>query len=333
MSTLAARPVVLALLLSAGAAGSGCAEPVSNDIFASDRVFLEALPSKERHAVDVEEDGKTLPPADTLPADAPFMLALTVGIAEDSNESVFEVLEYVDAIRTLPPTSRETNHRTWGPHQHAENLWLKVDMSREGRSIYDWSFSVALSEDGTFVPFLYGSHFAGDSVARGDGAFVWDWGALAEELGVFTAGEWTVDYDNRVGKELLVEFNGVRGDAGGEAVDGAYWYWSDGVAGDFEARFPLEITDDDDESTAPLREQLQLRTRWLAGEGGRSDGSSWDGDWGDTVLDVTECWSAENRTVYLAYESGWVLDEGDPSLCVFGDVAEVEHLPGEGPPD
>ncbi len=109
---------------------------------------------------------------------------------------------------------------------------------------------------------------------------------------------------------------------------------TDKIAGDFETRFPAEFQDDDDDPDTPSElELLQARTRWIVDGTGRSDATTWDGDWGEVVVDVSQCWSADFDTTYSFYDAGWPVDEGDLTLCPHPDFAEVERLPGEGPPD
>ncbi len=310
---------------------SACADPVSNEIFASDRAFLEALPSKDRHEVDLTTDpggdNQGLPAYDNLPLDAPDLLIWSVATAQSFNLMVDDLLLIVDTVRMLAPTERTNDRRTWGPFPHPSHpeFSISMTMTREGRGAYDWSFGIGETGSDVHTTFFYGSHFAGDSVAEGDGAFVWDYDALASVVDTVWTGALIVDYDHRVAKELLVDLDAVRSSAEDDTVDGQYWYWFDGTAGDFEFRTAIDVF----EGEEPLDELLEVRSRWTAGEPGRGDGV-WSGGNLETELGLevtaTQCWDAVGSATY-EFDTLTGAGTGDVSACPFDDFATVTHIP------
>jgi len=318
-------------LLTLGSTLSACADPVSNEIFASDRIFLDALPSKERHEVDLstdpEDDNQGLPAASSLPPDAPDLLIWSAVTAQSFNVLVDELLLIVDVVQALPPSERSADRRMWGPFPHPEHPEFEITMvmTREGRGTYDWTFGIGETGSGDQTSFFFGNHFAGDSVAAGDGAFVWDYDALASVVETDWSGAYVVDYDHRVAKELLVDVDEIRDAAGGDIVDGQYWYWFDGEAGDFELRTTIDAF----EGAETLDESLEIRSRWMAGEAGRSDGILSGGNLeADLDLDMTltQCWDFTGSASYET-QSLTGSETGDATACPFDDFATVSHIP------
>jgi len=100
----------------------------------------------------------------------------------------------------------------------------------------------------------------------------------------------------------------------------------DGDARDFEFRSAADWLGDDG-----LDEEGEIRTRWIPGEGGRSDawvsGGTLD-DLGVESIQVTQCWNSRGKLVYQADSLGYTQDGGDVADCVYTDVGELEHIQG-----
>jgi hypothetical protein len=148
------RSASSALLLFACACGT-----LSNE----DVAFLEALPQKEalHVAVPAGSSGQTLCAIGT----ADFWInAKTSG--DKINKGVDGILTLVDAIRVAPPTTRDTDQRTWGPFPDGNHAGvdIEVTMFREldaNGLPWRWIFTIsARRAPGSFLPILEGEFFS-----------------------------------------------------------------------------------------------------------------------------------------------------------------------------
>jgi hypothetical protein len=127
-----------------------------------DVAFLEALPQKGmvHVAVPAGSTGQNL--CAIGPADY-WIKAKTTG--NSINQGVDNILTLVDTIRVVPPTSRDTDQRTWGPFPDGNHagVVIEVTMFREidANGIpWRWIFTIsARRPPGAFLPVLEGEFF------------------------------------------------------------------------------------------------------------------------------------------------------------------------------
>lgn len=290
---------------------AACGSPVSNVLFEEDAEFLAALPSAEHHVVGVAGDD-TL--AKALGADSPYLLLLTAQVAGDGNRWIYRILWTVDAIRALRPAGRTETTRTWGPFEWENDAEAVARMERIGGGRYDWE-AVGLM-DGEETRVLWGTHYAGETVSRGDGVFAWDVAAQARVQGTDDVGRVDVDYDNRDGVDQIVTYAGV-GDGTAAPVDATYAFRERDADGDFQFRM-RDLTFEGID--APVT--LEIRTRWLDRGRGRADAvATWDGP--GSPVEWTQCWDDVGAAIY---NHGVAADEGDAADCAFADFARVDRL-------
>lgn len=276
-------------------ATAGCGN-VTNAVFAEDADYVAALPS----------DGHTtlsdIPGAGA--ADPGDLLAAALAGHAELDAALDAAVGAADVIRSAAPTSRTEEGRIWGPYDWSD-ADLEAASQRTGGTRYDWGFDV----DGE--GFATGTHYAGLTVASGDGAYGWDQGVLAD-AGVGTGtGRITVTYDNRDGVDLLVAEDDWSFDGATAPRDATLAFHLETGAGDLQLRAALPLGDD--AAGAPLR------VRWIEGVGGRADAViSVEGE-SDTW---TECWDAEGALTYQVDAAGLVApvaaDAGDGVCAVHG---------------
>ena len=168
------------------------------------------------------------------------------------------MLGATNTTRSGPPASRDENARTWGAYDW-ENVDLTAAMQLTGGTRYDWSLTANAS------PFASGSHYAGKTVATGDGTFRWDETARSEENGGTAAGQLEVAYDSREGADLLIREERWTPDPAVLDPTEATFAWSVSIAlGDFQFRSSLALPN------AEVVDAL-VHTRWIENVGGRSD--------------------------------------------------------------
>jgi len=288
---------------------------VSNSVFEEDAAFVAALPTEEHHTMDVPGSGLT---AKAELGETPELLAVSISVATDVNSAIFDILGTVDEVRALPPSHRTANSRGWGPYLH-DGVDVTATIERSGAGRFDWVFAGERAEEA--APVVWGTHYAGQTVAEGDGEFTWDHAAWGRLWGQDTAGELVVDYDNRDGVDLLVQLAGVR--TGGTIPwDASYAYRFVDEAGDFQYLTTYDLPDDGSNDPAAVR----VRTRWLPTVGGRSDAVLTGGGLADRTMSWTQCWGVDLTLSYQHDSLGVTEDLGDPASCAWGDFAEVDRL-------
>jgi len=127
-----------------------------------DIAFVEAIPRKEQLHVEVP-NGSTAQPLCSLGGADIYANAKATGLS--INSGVDNILSLVDSIRTVTPTTRDDDSRTWGPfpdQKHA-GVVIKVVMVREldqTLTPWRWIYSIAASRPpGGYLPILEGEFF------------------------------------------------------------------------------------------------------------------------------------------------------------------------------
>lgn len=298
-------PLLLLPLLA-----TGCGD-ISNAWLLEDAEFLDALPSEARHTVALDADtAKGL-------GDAPELLLASYQVAQSVNRPIFEVLGAIDDVRETRPTERTADGRRWGPYPLRSGVEVEVWVERTGGGRFDWG--VDAIADGDTFPYIAGTHYAGETVAEGDGQFTWTFDEVAVRAGDPARGTVEVDYDNREGVDLLVFIDGVT-DGTAAPVSADYAYRALDGEGDFQYVTPWDIDSD------RVFEDVSVRTRWMLGDGGRSDAVLSGGSFGAYVMRWSQCWDRGDGLVYQADDLGLVEALGAESDCRFPTFAEVDRL-------
>ncbi len=287
---------------------TGCGD-ISNEVFTQDADFAAAFPGDQTTTLSA--------PAGATTATPPDLLALSLTVGTSLNDTLATVLSAVDTVRAAPPASRDTTARAWGPY-----IWdgadLTAQMQLTGGTRYDWALAANSSA------FASGSHYAGDTVAAGDGSFAWDASAEAAQTGGLAAGRLDVTYDNRDGVDLLVVEQGLTADpATSPPSDGTYAYALTTGIGDFQYRATIPEPGSPDLAVA-----AEVHARWIDNVGGRAD--AWL-DGGDLVTeDVwTQCWDGTGTLLYASDTEGLVdvvTGDGGSAACAFHDLAPADRI-------
>lgn len=285
---------------------------ISNNPFAEDATFVEVFPTEERHTVAFERE---VEPA-TPPPEPPELLELSTSVSGECNRFIFALLAAVDSVRSLPPTTREADRRGWGPYDWKGGLQVSAWVKRSGSGAFDWAFE-GQSAGEEAEAFLTGSHFAGASVRQGDGSFVWQQSRVSRWTGETLSGILTVDYDNRAGIDLLVDIDDYSY-LGSEPADSRYRYVEKEGEGDWQYRTAATVGWADDPST------VEVRTRWIVGQGGRSDAKVVGAT--GREFNWSQCWNALNVLVYQYDDARLNPDVGTAAACLYVEAAAVDGI-------
>ena len=310
----------------------GCHDPISNRLFFEDAEFLDALPSAEDDRVrymatsspeDETGDTTTTEPGDVLeaPEGAPFLLLLTVGSVNAVNAMVDEFLGFVDAVREIPPSSRDEDSRTWGPWpvDNVSGYDARMVSSRRGVGEFTWSFEIAPQGTSAWAPFFSGVHVAGATIREGLGSFVFDGFAVDEiDDSPDTPFYLEVDYDHRDG--TYVTFTAwSKPSAAAESLIARYDYAIDldhaGVV-TFDTSSP-------DFAKGKEVEQLHVTTGWVPDVGGRGDAIVSGGNVEDYLIpsvSYTQCWLPDGTVLYMGDQYGIGPQVGKEEYCTVAPV-------------
>jgi hypothetical protein len=127
-----------------------------------DVAFLEAIPQKEQLRVQVPGNGAAQA-ACSLGDATIYESAKATG--DSINGGVSSLLTLVDAIRAVPPTTRDTDTRVWGPFPDGSHpgFEVKVQMVRqidETGTPWRWDYSInERPNGGDFLTVLEGNFF------------------------------------------------------------------------------------------------------------------------------------------------------------------------------
>jgi len=146
---------------------SACGNLSNEDI-----AFVEAMPRSQQLHVQVPS-GSTSQSLCSIGSADVYASAKATGLA--INSGVDDILTLVEQIRTVTPTTRDEDSRTWGPFpdQKHPGVLIKVVMVREldaTRTPWRWIFTISASgSPAGYLPILEGEFFgpqARDGIGR-----------------------------------------------------------------------------------------------------------------------------------------------------------------------
>ena len=127
-----------------------------------DVAFLEAIPQKEALQVQVPKNAASQP-ACSLGDATIYESAKSTG--DSINAGVSGLLSLVDAIRAMPPTTRDTDSRTWGPFPDGSHAGFEVEVQMQRQidetgTPWRWDYSILeRPKGGAFLTVLEGNFF------------------------------------------------------------------------------------------------------------------------------------------------------------------------------
>ncbi len=279
----------LILALAGAAAVSGCGTWSNEDI-----AFVEALPSSQALKV-------------ALPASAGQALCAPPGPSEvwgwakpagdGLNALVDVLLGFVDLVKSVTPTTRQLDARTWGPYDDSKHpgMEVRVTMARareaDGTPVYSYSFGARPKGTADYTSVLDGT-FRGESARAGRGEFTLHFDRL-RALGMDDhpdtdpTGDLAVRYD-KTGDPRTVGLDVTSAAGGLAAFDYGYAGYASGNGFFHYAFTNLQL------------QQFVVDAHFDASGAGRADVAL---VLGSTSLGFSECWDS----------AGCVTDVKDPS--------------------
>jgi hypothetical protein len=308
-------PALLCLL-------AACGGNFSNE----DLEYLNALPVREDLVSKLPDSnsrsgGGLAQRRDRLTVgEASALYADTQKASREFNSGLDGLLSLLESIRTVAPTTREPDRRTWGPFPDREQPGndVRFVMERSGDFFdYRLQFKPASAGDDAWWSFLEGSFRADAGIRKGEGElhlFIDD--AVAKGLNVGELRGLTqldVGYQTREPPtQVEMIFSALSTTASPEV---RYNYRE--LPGGFgEMRF---LVTDTDAVPGGALEDVQITSRWTPDKGGEGSFTILRGDL--QGASYRECWNAQGLVVYAkrSWELFGIGKASDcPDLTAFG---------------
>ena len=293
----------------AGVAGlavvAGCGTWSNEDI-----AFVEALPTSQALQVVLPASaGKAL----CAPPGPSQVWGWAKPAGDGLNALVDLMLGFVDLVKSMTPTTRKLDARTWGPFDDSKHpgMEVRVTMTRtrdaDGTPVYAYAFE-ARPKGGTYQTVLDGT-FRGESASRGRGEFALHFGTLRalgmdDNPAADPTGDLTAQYD-KTGDPRTVGLDVQTQTARLAAFDYGYAGYANGN-GFFHYVF-----------TNPQQQQYVVDAHFDAAGEGRADVT--------VVLSPTlslgysECWDGAGCVTNVDDKSvGAIFPDGISKLCMGG---------------
>ncbi|MFL5348665.1 MAG: hypothetical protein ACJ8AT_28045 [Hyalangium sp.] len=304
-------PALLCLL-------AACGGNFSNE----DLEYLNALPTREALASKLPGNGTSSGSGlaqrqDRLSVGDPSQLYQdTQKASTDFNNGLDGLLSLLENIRTVPPTTRELDRRTWGPYPDNNNPGnvVRFVMTRADEDFdYHLDFKPTAASEDAWWPFLEGSFKADAGIRKGEGdlhLFISD--AVAKGINVGDLKglkQLDVGYQNKTlpsRVQMIFSTPPTPPATTAPAVDYIYRELPGGFG---EMHFLLTGTD---WVPGGLKEDVEITSRWTPERGGVATFVIRAGDLAGASY--KECWDAQNQLTF-AKRSWELFGIGLASAC------------------
>jgi hypothetical protein len=250
----------------------------------------------------------------------------TIKLSTGFNTYVDSILDGIDGVRVIPPTSRTDDTRTWGPYNDSQHpgFEVEVEIERDGGSggeyEYDWQLRYRQT-GGQFFDICVGNFIPTETLKIGEGGFFID--ALSARE-IFDAGKaddpdhLTVTYiTDKSPKQVSMFFDKDAGvDAGSYSLG---YQYEQNDAGDTHATFIATGGD-------PNITTLEYDAKWNASGEGFMKASILAGNWADAGIRLEECWDSAQKVVYsnMIFDAGTGPDGGTPEVGLPGACVDIQ---------
>ena len=302
------RSLLFSVLLLAGCGGNW-----SN----ADLAFANALPRRDELKSRIPAGSTTQPLEGVgtrrdglVVGDPSGAFAATKKAATDFNGLLDLILGVVDQVRAVPPTSRTTDSRTWGPFADTNNPGreLEVVIVKKDDVNFEWRIE-SRPINGAFIQVVTGNFLATDTARKGRGSFVVhvkDFRDVVKvddnlkQLDQIDVGYITDMFPRRA--EML--FTVKPGSSLGVSSIGYTARTQADGSGAMRFVYTLPRTD---------VAELELTAVWAAAGEGKSVGTVTKGTY--SGFNVTECWGKAFAVVYYAESWPGGVTSGPASDC------------------
>lgn len=303
-------PSILLLALSA------CGGTWSN----RDLEFAAALPSRAELASTLPSNSSTSQPLRSgLNVGEPSQLYVdTKKASTDFNTLLDTFLGVLDAVRSVPPSTRADTVRVWGPYPAKDNpgyqFQVVIALVSEGPDTYAWGMQMRKIGDTTWIDVVRGAFQASaESVRKGMGQFEMPVKDFRDVLKV----------DDGLRQLDLIQIGYVKTDFP-HITSMAFQYAPGGTSGLSAAGYASKRAADGSGamgfsliSTDANVRRLDIISKWLADGAGFAIANVTEGNYRGS--NRVECWDAMFRLVYFKESWPGGTEGGRPADCVAVD--------------
>lgn len=323
-------------------ASVGCGDLTNEDL-----VFLAAIPQSEELAIKISDSART--PTSNVVQNAVVGETSTLfrtleSSADELNGNIDFILQFVDDLgRDVSPTRREDDRRIWGPYEADDNgIAIRLEIARDSsgdRPVYTFCLHGALRGQATGEPVCsverevtdgsngwravlygrYGPLNVQEGARSGSGTITLDFDAsravgLAENPE--DEGRVSFDYDFAaagVSKTLDVRLTNREV----ALVNKDYFVWNYRLSAEGDVVFSIEFDGNADDTDPEVLEFVSVDACWGLTGPGRASFSTQGGDLGDASTEGSECWNAQQVTVFERFKTvdGDVFSLGNEGSC------------------
>ena len=230
------------------------------------------------------------------------------------------ILGSVWIIVHYPPTTLQEDEAIWGPWTEALSpAEYRFRATETNTDTYDYALEArAKDSSDPWRPVWLGQGFGDDHPDHRSGWFELDFDAANEvdptRLNADEeSGKVRVMYDHRTYPTTIRAYMT-------DESSNAWFDISVTTNRDGGGRVDIDALDDIDDAKDTLKEDIAMRSRWLATGAGRADVTIANGDLPEgTVVEASECWSASFERVYWNDNIGIEAEQGEAASCAFAD--------------
>ncbi len=311
------RATSLVLALATVLAGTACGNWSNQDL-----VFLAALPdrtqlSSKLAGTQVASSSSGLQQA--LLGDVADGYTFSQDASKAFNGGLYATLDLLEHVRTVPPTTRHTDERIWGPFRDPASLthFVQVVIDRTGCSLgadgvrrcatYSYHLDLRQGQTGPWATYLSGTWQVTGTVREGQGTLALDADA-ARSVGIDPVSlqkiaNISVTYQTA---PFPIQVAMTVSGTGGTVIDYAYRELATGSGG-------MHFHTQANVIAGAAVEDVDIRAGWRPDSVGTATLVISGGDAGSGATKV-ECWDTAGRLTYDTESwSGNV--EGDPKAC------------------
>jgi hypothetical protein len=283
-----------------------------------DLEFMNALPQGDALRAEMPQASASLAPADEAE-----LAKQTHDTTRNFNGLLAGLAGIVDAVRSIPPTSRTQDSRTWGPFEPERgrlvnrDWWTKMTVRRNLDDPDQFDYEISVHELGNgdldWPVIISGWFKAGGTARRGRGHIELVTAKARAEgyvfVGLETLDHLEIDYDT-VSDPAWVKMTitGLPPVLGNDPPPVVVFAYSANAAGQGQMTFDVfgNIP-----MTGPATEHVNITALWLPSGEGRAQGTILEGDGQGAMR--TQCWDSQFKQTF---DEGWAgLTMGDAALC------------------
>ncbi len=296
---------------------SGCWGTWSN----ADLEYVNALPTKE--TLEAQLNGTTTQPlsgASTRQQGLFGKAPLNVGDPSESYQSTSDAVKnfnglidlivgVVSYVETIPPTTRTSSARIWGPYPDSNHpgFDVRITVNKVDQGHFNYTFEWRKQAGGDFFSLVDGAAAPTANLHHGRGSITVHAQQARDTLGGWMGiDQVQIGYDT-TGFPTAVDAKAMASNDGG-TLEVAYEQAQDSSGKLGFAAFP------DPTLTNGAVIEVDAKSVWLTDGSGRQDGVVTQGSW--TGAHGTECWSTAHAVTYQRYWDG--TEHGDAGTCIPG---------------